>query len=80
MKLQQLVKSLTPEEKHELLDLLLTEEIIAEIDDTSAFGISHHNHSQHRVYISELNYAQAKYLRDTLNNGILLTKTFKTLK
>jgi len=33
------------------------------IDDTTAFGCSHHNHCRHRVYVDGLNYVQAKRLR-----------------
>ena len=40
---------------------------VAEIDDTTAFGVPHHNHDKHRVYISRLSYNQALWIQTQLN-------------
>jgi len=37
--------------------------IDVKIDDTTAFGCRHHNHSYHRVYIDGLDYESAKKFR-----------------
>lgn len=39
----------------------------AKIDDTSAFGIPHHNHSKHRVYVDGLTYEKALQLQAVIN-------------
>ena len=43
------------------------EKFIALIDDTTAFGCPHHNHSKHRVSVEGLTWAQAKQLRKIIN-------------
>jgi hypothetical protein len=56
----------TPEQaQSELLCLLDVSEssFIAKIDDTTAFGVPHHNHSKHRVYVDGLTYEQAKKIQ-----------------
>ena len=43
----------------------------AKIDDTSAFGISNHDHSKHRVYVNGLTYGEAILLKSLLNGKVL---------
>jgi hypothetical protein len=40
---------------------------LAKIDDTTAFGMPHHNHCKHRVYVDGLNYDQALKLASIIN-------------
>jgi hypothetical protein len=40
------------------------------IDDTTAFGCSHHNHNRHRVYIDGLSYDEALILQKIISKII----------
>ena len=48
----------------------------AKIDDTSAFGISHHDHSKHRVFVDGLSHTQALKLKREINNVLIINKEF----
>lgn len=43
---------------------------VVKIDDTTAFGCSHHNHDKHRVYIDGLKYEEALMLQKIITNVI----------
>ena len=43
---------------------------VAKIDDTTAFGCSHSDHSKHRVYVDGLDYEEAKMFEKLFNDTI----------
>lgn len=38
------------------------------IDDTTAFGVPHHDHNKHRVSVSQLNYQEALLIQKIMTN------------
>jgi hypothetical protein len=75
----------TPEQAQlELLCLLeLPDSVyVAKIDDTTALGVSHNNHSKHRVYVDGLTFNQAKRIEFFLNEIVFNNyfKQFSTTK
>ena len=41
-----------------------------EIDDTTAFGVSNHNHNRHRVFINGLSHGEALVLKNIMEKAI----------
>ena len=49
-----------------------TKEKAVIIDDTTAFGVNHHNHSLHRIYIEGLSWSEAKAIKEVLDDTTIL--------
>jgi len=47
-----------------------TNKFVAKIDDTTALGMSHNNHSKHRVYVDGLTQEQSEKIQCFLNKEL----------
>ena len=49
--------------------LIYSETLVAEIDDTTAFGSRDHNHNKHRVFVDGLSYEKALEVKALIDDA-----------